>query len=99
MSADYTRKLSWIDKGSSLPLKDEYYDAQNQLVRVFTADAIENVAAGKKAYPTIVRRTMKNVKSGHRTEVQFTGVAYDVGLADDVFTQRALQSPPARWIQ
>lgn len=97
--ADYTRKLSWIDKGSYLPLKDEYYDAQNQLVRVFTADAIENVTAGKKAYPTIVRRTMKNVKSGHRTEVQFTGVAYDVGLADDVFTQRALQSAPARWIQ
>src|SRR5574341_218764 len=37
-SADFSRKLSWIDKSSLLPLKDEYYDAQNQLARVFTAD-------------------------------------------------------------
>ncbi len=98
---DYTRKLSWIDKASFLPHKEEYYDAQNQLARAFTADAIEKVAQGegKKAYPTIVRRTMKNVKSGHRTEVRFAGVAYDLGLADDVFTERALQNPPSKWIQ
>jgi hypothetical protein len=100
-SADYTRKLSWIDKASFLPRKEEYYDAQNQLARVFTADVIEEVGkgGGKKAYPTVVRRTMKNVKSGHSTEVRFAGVAYDQGLGDDVFTERALQSPPTRWIQ
>ena len=99
--ADYTRKLSWVDKATFLSRKEEYYDAQNQLARLFTADAIEDVAQGegKKAYPTIVRRTMKNVKSGHRTEVRFAGVAYELGLGEDVFTERALQSPPARWIQ
>ncbi len=100
-ASDYTRKLSWIEKATFLPLKEEYYDAQNQLSRVFTADAIEQVGqgGGKKAYPTVVRRTMKNVKSGHATEVRFAGVAYDQGFGDDVFTERALQNPPTRWIQ
>jgi len=98
--ADYTRRVSWIDKATFLPLKEEYYDAQNQLSRLFTADAIEVVGqGGKKAYPTVVRRTMKNVKSGHATEVRFAGVAYNQGFGDDVFTERALQNPPTRWIQ
>jgi len=50
-------------------------------------------------HPTITKRTMKNVKSGHRTETTFTGVAYDVGLDDGVFTERSLQSPPQQWIR
>ena len=98
-SADFSRKLSWIDKASWLPLKEEYYDAQNQLARVFTADKIEAVNAGGKTYPTVVKRTMKNVQSGHRTEVVFESVAYDVGIPADVFTERSLQQAPERWIR
>src|SRR3990170_3365733 len=71
-TADYTKKLSWIDKKNFLPLKEEYYDAQNELFRVFTGDKIEEIAAGegaaRKSHPTVTKRTMKNVKSGHRTE-------------------------------
>jgi len=94
-TADYTKKLSWVDKKNFLPLKEEYYDAQNELFRVFTADKIEEVTAGKgRSYPTITKRTMKNVKSGHRTEVTYTSVAYEVGLDDSIFTERSLRSPP-----
>ena len=102
-AAEYTRKLAWINAKTFLPRKEEYYDAQNELARLFTAEAIENVAAGegdaKKTVPTITRRTMKNIKSGHRTEVRFESVAYDIGLADDVFVERALQNPPRKWIE
>ncbi len=97
-SADFSKKLSWIDKGSLLPLKEEYYDAQNQLARVFTADGIDPIS-GKSAYPTVMKRTMQNVQSGHRTEVVFQSVSYDVGVEADVFTERALQQPPQKWIQ
>ena len=98
--AEYTKKLAWIDKATFLPRKEEYYDAQNELARLFTADTIENVAAGDgRSVATITKRTMKTVKSGHRTEVRFDSVAYDVGLDDDVFTERALQNPPRKWIE
>jgi len=96
--ADFSKKLSWIDKSSFLPLKEEYYDAQNQLARVFTAEKIEAVS-GKSVYPTVMKRTMKNVQSGHRTEVVFENVAYDVGIEADVFSERALQQPPQKWIR
>ena len=98
-AADFSRKLSWIDKTSWLPQKEEYYDAQNQLARVFTADKTEATGANGKTYPTVVKRTMKNVRSGHRTEVVFESVSYDIGIAMDVFTERSLQQAPEKWIR
>ncbi len=99
--ADFTKKLSWIDKKTFLPVKEEYYDAQNEIARRFTADKIESIPAsgGGKNYPTIVKRTMKNLKSDHSTEVTFTAFAYDVGLEEDLFSERSLQNPPQKWIQ
>lgn len=102
-AADYKRKLSWIDKVRFLPLQEEYYDAQDKLMRVFTADKIEIVTTGegaaRKMVPTVTQRTMKNVQSGHRTEVRYASVAYDLGLDEAVFTERSLQTPPQKWIQ
>lgn len=101
--AEYTRKLSWIDERTFLPRKEEYYDAQNQVARVFTADEIQNVAADqhgtKIAIPSVVKRTMKNVQSGHRTVVTYENVEYDVELPDDIFMERALHNPPQRWLE
>src|SRR3970282_657567 len=68
--ASFTRKLAWIERASFLPLKEEYYDAQKELFKVFTADEVSR-AGGMDGLPTITKRTMKNVKSGHRTEVVF----------------------------
>jgi len=100
---DYVKRISWINKITFLPLKEEYYDVQNQLARVFTADKIEEIAApegaGRKSFPTAVRRTMKNLKTGHRTEVTLTSVSYNVALQDNIFTERYLRNPPERWIK
>ena len=93
--AGYSRKLSWIDKATFLPLREEHYDLRDELYKVFTADEVKKMGE----FWTVTKRTMKNVKSGHRTEVTFTQVRYDVGLTDDTFTERYLRNPPARWIR
>jgi outer membrane lipoprotein-sorting protein len=98
---DYVRRVAWIDKATYLPLKEEYYDLQNEPARVFTADKIDNVSSvgGSGAIPTVLKRTMRNVKSGHRTEVTFKSVSFNVGLTDDIFTERYLRQPPSKWVQ
>jgi len=100
---EYVKRISWIDKGTFLPLKEEYYDVQKELTRVFTADKIEEVAGTERkernAFPTATKRTMKNLKTGHRTEVTFTSVSYNIGLPDSIFTERYLRKPPERWIK
>jgi len=101
--ADYAKRLSWIDKQNHLPLKEEYYDAQDELFRVFTADKVEDVAAGegerRRVFPMVTQRTMNNVKSGHRTEVRFTSVTFNLGLDDADFSERTMRHPPRGWTQ
>ena len=102
--AEYARKLAWIDQGAFLPLKEEYYDIQGALYKVFTADEInspENGAATREiqGFPTVMKRTMADVKTGHKTEVVYERVQYNVGIGDDLFSERYLRRPPERWIK
>ena len=102
-SAAFSKRVSWIDKENFLPLKIEYYDTQNQLQRTFTANAIEDIAADdedlERVYPTVMKRTMENVKSGHRTVVTVTSVSYDLGLSDEDFSERHMRRPPRAWVR
>lgn len=94
-TGDYAYKLSWIDKTNHLPLKEEYYDRQGILYRVFTADEIKDISG----IPTVVRRTMKNLATGHRTETEFKKVEYNIGLEDSLFSERFLKQPPKKRIE
>ncbi|MBI5185643.1 MAG: outer membrane lipoprotein-sorting protein [Nitrospinae bacterium] len=92
---DYSHKLSWIDKANFLPLKEEYYAKTGEIHRVFTADEIKDV----KGFPTVTKRTMKNLKTGHRTEVGFVKTDYDIGIEDSLFSERYLKQAPRKWIE
>ncbi len=92
---DYSYKLSWIDKTTSLPIKEEYYDKRGDLYKTFTADEIKDV----KGMPTITKRTMKNLQSGHTTEVSYIKVDYNINIEDSLFTERYLKQPPKKWIE
>ncbi len=102
-AADYIRRVSWIDRKTFLSVREEYFDAQEQLFRVFTADRIDNITTGKggnrRVWPTVTKRTMKNVKTGHRTEVTLESVAYNLGLQDNDFSERRMRRPPGSWIR
>jgi outer membrane lipoprotein-sorting protein len=93
--ADYAKKLSWIEQATFLPLREEYYDIQGALYKVFTAVEIRDV----QGLPTVTKRTMTNVKTGHKTEVALEAVTYNVGLGDEIFTERALRRPPEKWLK
>ncbi|MBI5188032.1 MAG: outer membrane lipoprotein-sorting protein [Nitrospirae bacterium] len=91
---DYSYKISWIDKANFLPLKEEYYDKKGELYKVFSADEIKDI----KGFPTVIKRTMKNLQSGHQTEVTFIKADYNIGLEDALFSERFLKQPPKKWI-
>lgn len=92
---DYARRVSWIDQERWLPLKEEYLDARGETVREFSADEVQEVGG----HWTVTKRSMRNLQSGHRTDVVFESVRYDAGLEEDLFTERYLRQPPRQWIQ
>lgn len=93
--SEYTKRISWIDKTNFLPVREEFYDKQNELYREFSASEIKDI----NGIPTVTMRTMKNIKTGHRTEVTFSEIEYNLGIGDDVFTERYLRRPPSEWIK
>ena len=102
-TTDYVKRISWINKENFLPLKEEYYDTQGELFRVYTSDKIENITAGesdqRQVFPTVTRRSMKNVKTGHQTIVTFNSVAYNLGLKEEDFSERYMRRPPSSLIR
>ncbi|MFZ1057858.1 MAG: outer membrane lipoprotein-sorting protein [Candidatus Rokuibacteriota bacterium] len=90
-SVDFGRKVSWIDRATWLPLKEEYYDRRGELSRLFTAEEVKEV----QGFWTVTRRVMKNVQTGHWSESVMAEVRYNQKLLPELFTERALRAPPA----
>jgi hypothetical protein len=92
--ADFGHKLTWVDKANFLPLKEEQYDKRGNLYKLFTVDEVMDI----KGFPTPTRRTMKNLQTGHRTEVAYVKTDYDLGIEESLFSERFLRQPPRKWI-
>lgn len=92
---DYSYKLSWVDKINFLPLKEEYYDKRGELYKVFSADEVKDI----KGFPTVTKMKMKNLQSGHSTEVTYIKSDYNIGIEDSLFSERFLKQPPKKWIE
>ncbi|MFC1557555.1 outer membrane lipoprotein-sorting protein, partial [candidate division KSB1 bacterium] len=94
-SADYSYKMSWIDKETYLPVKEEYYDKDGTLVKLFKAEKIEEL----DGILTITERSMTNLKKDHKTVVSFTNIDYNMGINESIFSERYLRKPPREYIK
>ena len=90
----FARKVSYIDQGNHLPLREEYYNDKEELERVFTAERVDVV----DGIPTATLRKMTDEKKNDYTTVEFTGIKYNVGVKEDVFSERYLKNPPREFI-
>jgi outer membrane lipoprotein-sorting protein len=90
----FMRKVSFIDKENLLPLREEYYDKKENMVRLFTAGTIEDI----DGITTMTARTMEDVKKGGKTTIEFSSIKYNVGIDGSLFTERFLKNPPREYI-
>src|SRR3970282_1636004 len=93
-NADFGFKRTWVDKANYLPLKEEQYDKRGNRYKLFTVDEVADI----KGIPTPIKRSMKNLQTGHRTEVAYVKTDYDLGIEDSLFTERFLRQPPRKWV-
>jgi len=79
-----------IDRKTFVPMKMEFYDKQNELYRVIESKKVETI----QDFPSVVNSVVSNLKTGSKTEMEFSKVKYNINLADSIFTERYLQRPP-----
>jgi outer membrane lipoprotein-sorting protein len=86
---------TWIDKNTFIPKKAEYFDAAGKNYRRYMAQNIED----KQGFKTVTQSVMEDLNSGEKTNLSYSEVKYNVGLPEDIFTERFLKNPPKKWLE
>ena len=94
-SVEFASYVTWVDRSTLLPMKIEYTNAGGKVYRRIEVQQVETV----QGYPTVARSRVSNLETGGYTDMQFGFVAYDIGVPEDVFTERSLRNPPKQWLQ
>jgi len=79
-----------IDRKTYVPMKMEFYDKGNKLYRVIESKKVEKI----QEFHTVVKSVVSNLKTGSKTEMEFSNIKYDINLKDNIFTERYLHKPP-----
>lgn len=87
-NSGYTRLLVWLDKIHYRPLKIEYYDRKNSLLKTFTAYDFK-LYLGKHWRP--MRVEMYNEQNRKSTELLTHSLQFKTGLQDNDFDKNSLQ--------
>lgn len=85
--SNYGKRLTWLDQEYWLPLKIEYYDKRNRLIKTLTQGGIEKI----EGIWTATKLIMATPKNKSRTLMQYHNVRYNTGLQDSLFQQSALE--------
>lgn len=94
-SVEFDYYKMYIHKDTFIPIQVEYYDAQGSKYRVATALMVETI----QGHATVTKASMENLKTGSKTVMEYSKVEYDIGLPDDIFTERYLRKPPRKFLR
>jgi len=78
-----------IDRKNYVPTKMEFFDKEGKLYRTIESQKVEVI----QDFPTVTKSVVHDLKSGSKTEMEFTEVKYNIGIKD-IFEERYLRRPP-----
>lgn len=90
--AYYTTK---IDRTTFLPMVVNYFKGENELIRTMEVLSVETV----EGYPTVTESKITDHRMNGHTLMQFRFMDYDLGMPQEVFSERSLRNPPVEWLK
>jgi len=78
-----------IDRQNYVPMKMEFFDKEGKLYRTIESQRVEVI----QEFPTVTKSVVQDLKTGSKTEMEFSDVQYNVKIGD-VFEERYLRRPP-----
>jgi hypothetical protein len=83
----YSKTVVWYRKDALIPVKGEFYDKKDALLKTMIQSDIKKVAGYWTAHTII----MENVREKHKTVLTMSEVAFDTGLDDNLFRVATLE--------
>lgn len=94
-SVEFSYYTMEVDRKTFIPTKTEFYDRNGTRYRVYEALEVKDV----QGHPTVVRAKMSDLRTGGNTVNTYTDVVYDVGVPEDIFTERYLRAAPRKYLK
>jgi len=94
-SVEFASYVTWIDKTTFLPMKIEYTNPAGKpyrRVEVFKVEAFDG-------HPTVTASRVSDLLGGGQTDMQFRFINYDIGVPEQLFSERSLRNPPKEWLK
>lgn len=83
----YSRTVTWIIKGKWIGLKKEFYDEDEELLKILTVKKYQNISG----YWIVLNTEMHNVQKDHLTRIKLSNLVIDSGISDTQFTERMMR--------
>jgi hypothetical protein len=90
----YSKRIVWIDKKTGGDIYHQIYDPKGKLCKTIFKD-YEIMEVGGRDYVAQMLLEVKDLRSGHRTVIEFKDIEYDQGLSEELFTEKSLMR--SRW--
>lgn len=88
-NSGYSKRVQWIRADNFIAVRGQLFDTAGQLLKEFKAGDIQRVDAARGRWQPMVIE-MRNVQTGHLTEIRMENYKANQGLAGDLFTTRNL---------
>jgi len=94
-SVEFDHYIVLIDKQHFLPMQVDYFNNQGKKTRSMEVLKTKII----DGFMTVMHSKITQHSDGSYTEMQFRNVKYDLGLPDNIFSERSLRNPPKTWLK
>lgn len=85
---EYSYRISWFDKKTYIPVRIEYYDTKDKMIKIYECLKIEIVkGATGIEYPLRRSNVITNLVTGRKTIATVKDFVFDEKISDAYFTQ------------
>lgn len=85
----------WVDKQTFLPMKIEYLNEIGENYRRLEVLEVKLI----QGHPTVIRSKIDDLQGGGHTLLEFRYTRFDLGLPEEIFSERSLRNPPRQWLK
>lgn len=95
--SNIAKMKAWIDKKTYIPIRVDFYNHDGKVYRTYESHKITDIGG----FPTIMERVMSSPLKGTKTimVVNPKKVEYNIGLTEEIFSERSLKNPPMKYLK
>ena len=93
-TVEFDSYTMYIHKATFIPVQIKF-EKGGEVYRVATTLAVKEI----QGHQTVTKGSMKDLRTGGETVLDYTEVKYDQGLPEEIFEERYLQTPPMDYLK